>query len=65
MSLSAPGVLRDRNLLESPINSSSFGRCLRARLNPGKLPLFFFLAVSCQQRPIVLPPPIEFYLQKI
>ena len=34
-------------------------------LNQGKLPIFFSLAVSCQQRSILFPPPLEFYLQKI
>ena len=40
-------------------------RRARAALNQGKLPIFFSLAVSCQQRPIVFPLPLEFYLQKI
>src|SRR5262249_3394005 len=31
----------------------------------GKLPILFSLAVSYQQRPIVFPLPLEFYLQKI
>jgi hypothetical protein len=34
-------------------------------LNPGKLPLFFFLVVSCHQQPIVLPLLLGFCLQKI
>jgi hypothetical protein len=42
-----------------------FIEAITYRLNQGKLPLFFSPAVSCQQRPIGLPPPLGFYLQKI
>src|SRR5262245_33802329 len=38
---------------------------ITCRLIQGKLPILFSLAVSYQQRPIVFPLPLEFYLQKI
>jgi hypothetical protein len=53
---------RNRLILECGIDDDVAAGAFE--LNRGKLPLLFSLAVSCQQRLIVLPPPIEFYLQK-
>ena len=64
-SYASAGVKNDDTSLSQNVPSNARVAAGAFELNPGKLPLFFSLAVSCQQRPIVVPPPIEFYLQKI